>query len=103
VNQTSGSSARFALARYVAARSDIVNGIMKRIIIQMDEHSLSQLDDAAREESESRAAFARRAIQAALAERRRRQELEQVVKSFRRRPPEDLTASKAAIRRAWPA
>lgn len=75
---------------------------MRRIIIQVEEDTLAELDEAARDESESRAGFARRAIEAALAERRRRKELRYVVDSFRRRPPEDLTASKKAIRRAWP-
>ena len=75
---------------------------MKRIIIQVDEATLEELDQAARDEAESRAGFARRAIEAALAERRRNKELGLVVDSFRRRPPEDLTASKKAIRRAWP-
>jgi hypothetical protein len=75
---------------------------MKRIIIQVDEATLEELDRAAKDEAESRAGFARRAIEAALAERRRRKELARVVDSFRRRPPEDLTASKKAIRRAWP-
>jgi len=75
---------------------------MKRIIIQIDEATLEELDRAAQDEAESRAGFARRAIETALAERRRRKELGRVVDSFRRRPPEDLTASKKAIRRAWP-
>ncbi len=75
---------------------------MKRIILQFDEETLVELDEAAREQAESRAAFARQAIEAALAERRRRKELRRVVNSFQRRPPEDLTASKAAIRRTWP-
>ncbi len=81
---------------------DIMRGIMKRIIIQVEDDTLTELDEAAREEAESRASFARRAIEGALAERRRRRELEQVVQSFRRRPPEDLTGSKQAVRRAWP-
>ncbi len=75
---------------------------MKRIIIQVEEETLAELDRAADEEDESRARFARRAIEAALAERRRRRELQQVVDSFQTRPPEDLTASRGAIRRAWP-
>jgi hypothetical protein len=75
---------------------------MKRIIIQVDEATLKELDEAAQDEAESRAGFARRAIETALGERRRRKELGRVVDSFRRRPPEDLTASKKAIRRAWP-
>lgn len=81
---------------------DIICGIMKRIIIQVGDDTLAELDEAANEMAESRASFARRAIEAALAERHRRRELERVVDSFRRRPPEDLTASKAAVRRAWP-
>lgn len=85
-----------------ARRCDIIVGIMKRIIIQVGEATLAELDEAAREEAESRAGFARRAIEAALAERRRRRELQHVVDSFGKRPPEDLTASKEAIRRAWP-
>lgn len=75
---------------------------MKRIIIQVEEETLAELDQAARDEADSRAGFARRAIEAALAQRRRREELGHVVESFRRRPPEDLTASKKAVRRAWP-
>ncbi|MBI4730221.1 MAG: ribbon-helix-helix protein, CopG family [Acidobacteria bacterium] len=75
---------------------------MKRIIIQVEDDTLAELDEAAREEAESRARFVRRAIEAALAERCRHRELQRVVRSFRRRPPGDLTASKAAVRRAWP-
>lgn len=82
--------------------NDIVSDIMKRIIIQIEDDVLEELDEAAHEGAESRASFARRVIEAALAERRRRRELQRVVDSFRRRPPEDLTASKAAVRRAWP-
>jgi hypothetical protein len=81
---------------------DIISDIVKRIIIQVEDDTLVELDEAAHEGAESRASFARRAIEAALAERRRRRELQQVVDSFRRRPPEELTASKAAVRRAWP-
>lgn len=75
---------------------------MKRIIIQVEEDTLAELDDAARETAESRAAFARRAIESALAERRRSRELGQVIKSFRKRPAEDMTPAKAVTRRAWP-
>jgi metal-responsive CopG/Arc/MetJ family transcriptional regulator len=75
---------------------------MKRIIIQVEEETLAELDEAARDEAVSRAGFARRAIESALAERRRRKELERVIDSFRKRPAEDLTPSKKAIRRAWP-
>lgn len=75
---------------------------MKRIIIQIADDTLAELDEAAHEEAESRASFARGAIEAALAERRRRSELQRVADSFRRRPAEDLAASKAAVRRAWP-
>lgn len=86
----------------IAVRGDIIVGIMKRIIIQVEDDTLAELDEAADEEAESRASFARRAIESALDERRRRRELQRVVESFRKRPPEDLTTSKAAIRRAWP-
>ena len=75
---------------------------MKRIIIQIEDDTLAQLDEAAHEEAESRASFARRAIEAALTERLRRRELQRVIDSYRKRPSEDLTTSKAAIRRAWP-
>lgn len=77
-------------------------GIMKRIIIQLEEETLADLDEAAREVSESRAAYARRAIEVALGERLRSKELRLAADSFRKKPPEDLTASEAAIRRAWP-
>lgn len=85
-----------------AILGDIIFGIMKRIIIQVEDDTLAELDEAAHEGAESRASFARRAIEAALAERRRRRELQRVVDSFRRRSPEDLTSSKRAVRRAWP-
>ena len=75
---------------------------MKRIIIQIDDEALAELDEAADEEEESRASFARRAIESALAERRRKRDLQRVVDSFRKKPPEEMTASKAALRRAWP-
>jgi metal-responsive CopG/Arc/MetJ family transcriptional regulator len=75
---------------------------MKRIIIQVEEDTLAELDDAAHAAAESRASFARRAIESALAERRRSRELGQVIESFRKRPAEDIVASKAAVRRAWP-
>ena len=80
----------------------VINGIVKRIIIQLDEETLSQLDEAAGEGSESRAGFVRHAIQLALAERRRRRELDRIVESFTTVPPEDLTPAKAAVRKAWP-
>lgn len=75
---------------------------MKRIIIQVETDTLAELDEASAEGSESRASFARRAIDTALAERRRRRELLQVVTSFQERPPEDLTVAKPAVQRAWP-
>lgn len=76
---------------------------MRRIMIQLDPATLAELDDAAREASLSRSALARRAIETALAERRRVRELQQVVDSFRRRPQEEeLLAPKPARRRAWP-
>ena len=71
-------------------------------MIQLPSDSLSELDEAAREAGRSRAAFAREAIEAAIAEHRRQRELQQVIESFRASPPEDLTAPKRTIRAAWP-
>ena len=72
-------------------------------MVQLDDATLRELDEAAREASVSRSAVARRAIETALAERRRKMELEQVRASFTRVPQEEeLIAPKAARRRAWP-
>ena len=72
-------------------------------MIQLDHETLAELDEAAGEASMSRSALARRAIEAALAERRRQRELQQVIESFVRRPQErELLMPKAAARRAWP-
>lgn len=75
---------------------------MKRIILQLPEEVLEDLDEAADESDLSRAAFVRRAIELALAERRRNREFRAIIRSFEARPPEDLTPSKAAVRRGWP-
>ena len=93
------SNSKFEL---LVLQNDIIISIMKRIIIQIEDDTLAELDLAAHEGAESRARFARRAIETALAERRRQRELQRVVDSFRKRPPEDLIVSKPAIRRAWP-
>lgn len=83
-------------------RSDIINGIMERIIVQMEPDSISELDQAARESQMSRAAFVRAAVEAVLAERHRRKELKLVVDSYRSSPPEDLTVSRETLRAVWP-
>ncbi|MFL5797565.1 MAG: CopG family ribbon-helix-helix protein [Actinomycetota bacterium] len=76
---------------------------MERIVVQLDEGSLNELDEAAREASLSRSAVARQAIETALAERRRKIELQQVRDSFARQPQErQVVPPKAAQRRAWP-
>lgn len=75
---------------------------MERIIVQMEMESLSELDQAARESHMSRAAFVRAAVEAVLAERRRRKELKQVIDSYRASSPEDLTVSKETLRAVWP-
>lgn len=84
------------------SQHDIIGGIMERIIIQMEPDSLSELDRAARESHMSRAAFVRAAVEAALAEGRRRKELNQVVDSYRSRPQEDFTVSGESLRSIWP-
>lgn len=72
-------------------------------MIQLDAVTLAELDEAAGEASISRSALARRAIEEALAQWRRRRELDRVVDSFRRRPQEEnLIAPRAVRRRAWP-
>lgn len=79
-----------------------MHDIMKRIILQLDERTLADLDRAAGEESVSRAAFARAAIELALAERQRSREIADIIDSFRRVPQEDLAIPMDAVRRAWP-
>jgi hypothetical protein len=71
-------------------------------MIQLTADSIAELDDAARENRQSRAAFTRATIEAALAERRRQKELQQVIDAFRTEPPEDLTVPKRTVRAAWP-
>ncbi|MEX2553616.1 MAG: hypothetical protein WD627_11530 [Actinomycetota bacterium] len=75
---------------------------MERIIVQMEPDSLSELDVAARESHMSRAAFVRAAVEAVLAEGRRRKELKQVVDSYRALPQEDFTVSKESLQSIWP-
>jgi metal-responsive CopG/Arc/MetJ family transcriptional regulator len=82
--------------------SDIIVSIMERIIVQMERDSISELDQAAVESQMSRAAFVRAAVNAVLAERRRRRELKKVVDSYRASPQEDFTVSEETLRAVWP-
>ena len=76
---------------------------MSRIIIQVEEDLLDELDAAAREDQTSRSAFVRDSIVLTLAERRRLRELQQVVDSYRQQPQEpDLVVPAASRRRTWP-
>lgn len=75
---------------------------MERIIVQMERDSISELDQAAVESQMSRAAFVRAAVNAVLAERRRRRELKKVVDSYRASPQEDFTVSEETLRAVWP-
>jgi metal-responsive CopG/Arc/MetJ family transcriptional regulator len=76
---------------------------VNRIIIQIEDAALAELDDAASEERLSRAAFIREAVAMALAERRRRREIQEVIDSYTEHPQEkDLILPKEALRRAWP-
>jgi pyruvate-formate lyase len=84
------------------AATDIIIGIMERIIVQLESDSLAELDRAAGENNMSRAAFVRAAVDAVLAEGRRRKELKQVADSYRKSPPEDLTLSREALQAVWP-
>jgi hypothetical protein len=52
------------------AGSDIFDGIMQRIIVQMEPDTISELDQAACESRMSRAAFVRASVEAVLAEGR---------------------------------
>lgn len=63
---------------------------------------LAELDKAAGENNMSRAAFVRAAVDAVLAEGRRRKELKQVADSYRSSPPEDLTLSRDSLQAVWP-
>ena len=75
---------------------------MERIIIQMESESLSALDRAARERHVSRSALVRASVEALLAEDRRRQELREVVDSYRASPAEDFTVSPETTLTVWP-
>lgn len=75
---------------------------MKRVMVQLDEDVLAELDGAAEAEGESRAGLVRRAIEGFLGERQRSRELREVVDSFERREQEDLTVPKPTVREAWP-
>lgn len=76
---------------------------MKRIIVQLDDDALAELDEAADEDGASRAAVVRAALDGYLVERRRRRDLRRAVASFRRRPQDDdLIAPKRTVRGSWP-
>jgi hypothetical protein len=81
---------------------DIIDGIMERIIVQMEPGTISELDQAARESRMSRAAFVRASVEAVLAESRRRKELKQVVDSYSASPQEDFTVPKETLQAVWP-
>ena len=83
-------------------RTDIIDGIMERIIVQMEPDTISELDQAARENRMSRAAFVRASVEAVLAEGRRRKELKQVVDSYSASRPEEFTVSKETLQAVWP-
>lgn len=70
--------------------------------MQLEDEQVRGLDAAARELGVSRAAFVRALVDQALADNRRRAEVAAIVQSYRQTPPENHTASKRAMRRAWP-
>lgn len=76
---------------------------MQRIIVQLDEHDLAELDEAADQSATSRAALIRQAVAMFLGERRRGSEIARVVASYTDDPPEDLVPSSDHQHRAWPA
>ena len=86
----------------IVIRADIIDGIMERIIVQMEPDTISELDQAARESRMSRAAFVRASVEAVLADGRRRKELKQVVDSYIASPQEDFTVSKETLQDVWP-
>ena len=75
---------------------------MQRIIVQLDDELLEALDRVAERDGASRSAEVRSAIVWALAERRRQEDLDAVVSSYRERPPEDLNVSLGSLSAAWP-
>lgn len=76
---------------------------MKRIIVQVDEATLSELDELADDRGASRSGVVRIALERFLAEIRRQRDLDRSIASFRRRPQDDeLVAPKRTIRKAWP-
>lgn len=79
-----------------------VHGIVERIVVQVEDHEVADLDELARQERRSRSAIVREAIALLLAERRRRREFGQVIASYTAEPHEGLQSDPAAVRRAWP-
>ena len=71
-------------------------------MVQVEADMLEELDRHARESGKSRAAVARSAIEAALAQRRREEEIQQVVNAYRGSAPENLALPKKKIRSVWP-
>lgn len=76
---------------------------MKRIIVQLEEDTLIELDTVAEQDGESRSALVRAALERFLAERRRERDLRRTFESFRRkRQEDDLIAPKRSVRASWP-
>jgi Arc/MetJ-type ribon-helix-helix transcriptional regulator len=83
---------------------DIMLDIMERIIVQLPRELLKELDRAAKETKVSRAAFARAAIELALAERQRHHDYAAIIRSYTERPQtqDEVLSSPELIRQAWP-
>lgn len=74
---------------------------MERIIVQIEQAALAELDAVATDEASSRAALVREAIARFLAERRRSRELQAAVLAYREEPPDDLVADRDHLQRGW--
>ena len=85
-------------------QGDIMFDVVERIIIQLPRSVLKELNRVAKEEKTSRAAFARDAIELALAERQRNAEFAAIIKSYTENPddPEELAAFMPLQVQAWP-
>lgn len=75
---------------------------MKRVIVQIRECDLEELDAMASAEGISRAAAVREAVERYLRDRRWAKATEDVIRSYAEDPPEDFGQSRAYLSKVWP-
>jgi hypothetical protein len=86
-----------------ATHPAIIDAIVERIMVQVEQESLEALDEVAAKRGVSRSAVVRDFLCGALAEERRKSELAHVVNVLGRFPTDDDVVVPALARRsAWP-